>query len=63
MALRADRGLEEVKTQLASLNNKMEKLLELLGNSTQEKPLAPKAEKPVKAKVAKKVVKKVAKKK
>lgn len=63
VALRADRGLEEVKTQLASLNNKMEKLLELLGNSTQEKPLAPKAEKPVKAKVAKKVVKKVAKKK
>jgi len=62
-APRADRGLDEIKTQLVGLNNKLEKLLELLSNSGKEKISTPKADKPVKAKVVKKVAKKVAKKK
>lgn len=61
---RTDRGLEDIKTQLASLNSKLEKLLELLSKSDkEEKTLEPKASKPVKVKTVKKVAKKVTKKK
>lgn len=64
VAPRTDRGLEDIKTQLASLNSKLEKLLELLSKpDKEEKTLEPKASKPVKVKTVKKVTKKVAKKK